>query len=122
MSNAPTSQNRASLIKQAASLPKGSAERKALLAGLRTAGTTVRATVSYVANFGLLVQLPGSKVLRIDMDKIDFGELTQGKSVSALVELPTNEETPLYTQKELYAVQEELSSALNRLTAVTKRF
>lgn len=121
MSNAPTSQDRASLIKHAASLPKGSAERKAILARINKSAAMTKATVSFVPRFGLMVQM-GSQTLRIAVDAQDLRQLEAGMVVSTDVDLPINDETPLYVQKELNAVRGELSSALARLTAVTKQF
>lgn len=121
MSNAPTSQDRASLIKHAASLPKGSPERKAILASINKSAARTKATVSFVPRFGLMVQM-GSQILRITVDAQDLRKLEAGMLVSTEVDLPINDETPLYVRNEVNAVREELSSTLARLTAVTKQF
>lgn len=121
MSRNLTASDRASLVKLASSLPAGSPEKKAILASLGKSAAMTKATVSFVPRFGLMVQM-GPQTLRIAVDAGDLRDLTQGMSVSTDVDLPLNDEVPLYTQKELNAVREEMSAALARLTAVTKQF
>jgi hypothetical protein len=122
MSRTLTAQDRASLIRRASSLPAGSAERKAILAGLGKTASATKATVGFVPRFGLLVQLPGSQVLTIALNEGDLRDLMQGMSVSTDVGMPANDETPAYVQKEVNTAINELRGAVARLTHISKKF
>ena len=122
MSRSLTASDRASLVRLASSLPSGSPEKKAILASLGKTADTTKATVGFVPSYGLMVQLPGSQILSIALNEDDLGDLMQGRSVSTNVDMPPNDKTPAYVQKEVQAVRAELGSAIARLTAVAKRF
>lgn len=122
MSRNLTAQDRASLIRLASLLPEGSSERKAILAGLDKTAATTKATVGFVPSFGLMVQLPGSQILSITLNEDNLRDLMQGRSVSTEVNMPINDETPAYVQKEVNTAINELRGAVARLTHISKKF
>ena len=113
-----TAQDRARITKLASSMPAGSAERKAILAGLSKSAGDVRATLSFVPRHGLMLTLPNGESIIVKVDHSDLVGAINGGAASVTVNLPPNETIPTYFLMQLIGAEGQIKSALSALSKV----
>ncbi len=84
MSRSLTAQDRSALIKKASSLPVGSAERKAILAGLKKA-SQVMGTLTYDRRKGLVITFEDGRKLSILVVPSEIERALAGNPVSLVM-------------------------------------
>lgn len=118
MSRSLTASDRPSLIRLASSMPAGSPERKAILAGLSKSAGDVRATLSFVPRHGLMLTLPNGESIIVKVDHSDLVGAINGGAASVTVNLPPNETIPTYFLMQLIGAEGQIKSALSALSKV----
>jgi len=115
--------DRAAQIRKASDLPKGSPERKAILAGLSKTSADVKSgALGFAGNNTLILQV-GTKMIRIALSREELAEVAAGNGiVDVKVDLGINDDVPAYVQIQLRETQAKLASALSQLSDVTKKF
>ena len=113
-----TAQDRARITKLASSMPAGSPERKAILAGLSKSAGDVRATLSFVPRHGLMLTIPNGESIIVKVDHSDLVGAINGGAASVTVNLPPNETIPTYFLMQLIGAEGQIKSALSALSKV----